>query len=225
MLGDSIRRRRGPALDRQEPLEEREIARRAGGFGWARVTMAALLAAGVLFAVGYLFATRVLYPPLNASGDLVFVPDVTGIPHVEARAAVEAAGLSTAQPTELPHPDAGAGTVIAQEPLAGQGLRPGGTVRFAISSGPSRLRVPDLVGFPVATARDVLERAGVSVLVQERPDPSPAGRVLEMDPPPGSQRPLPSRVILVVSGGPPAADTLPEGEAPAIPPPVIPPRR
>lgn len=223
MLGDSIRRRRG--RERETAPRRPDHDRPVGAIPWGRLTLIGLAVTAVLFLAGYLFATQVLYPPVKAGGGSVPVPDVTGIPYLEARAAVDAAGLTAGERTELPHPDVAAGTVLAQAPLPGQRLQPGAAVRFAVSSGPPKLRVPDLVGFPSGTARHVLERVGVEVVVEERADDAPAGRVLAMDPGPGSERPLPSRITLYVSAGAPPADSLavPDTIGTAVPPPVIPP--
>ena len=242
MLGDSIRRRRGApragrdaagreAVEARTEAEER-TARKARPerarppFPWGPFALVTLLTAALLFAGGYLFASFVLYPPVEASGASVTVPDLTGLSDGEARGRLQQAGFTPGNVTPLPHPDAAAGIVLAQAPLAGQGARPDARVDYAVSAGAPRARVPDLVGFPAGTARDVLERAGLRVEVREVADPTPPGRVVEVSPPPGTEGELPITVTLTVSAGPPP-DTVAAPDTAAGPPPpvIVPPLR
>lgn len=230
MLGDSIRRRRGrrPPGSAQDAWEEqrREQGTSGGddGPGWPRrlALGAALLV--VFFGIGWLVATRVLYPPIDAGGDHVAAPDVSGLPVDEARIRLESAGLRLGEMVDLPHPEAPAGRVVAQTPLAGQGLRPGASVDVGVSAGAPRLRIPDLVGFPGETARRVLEAAGAEVTARQSEDPAPQGRVLAIDPEPGTEHELPLAVTLVVSTGPPPDSLGLDSLGVRVPVPVIPPR-
>ncbi|HUH12467.1 MAG TPA: PASTA domain-containing protein [Longimicrobiales bacterium] len=228
MLGDSIRRRRGEAgtpRERPAPPDPRQHEGE-GPQRWGRLAAAALLTAGLLFGAGYLFASRVLYPPIEASGVSSPVPDLTGAADGEARGLIQAAGLTVGDVSRLPHPDQPPGTVLAQAPLAGQGARPWARVDYAVSAGAPQVRVPDLVGFPAGTAADVLERAGMGVKVREVSDPAPQGRVLEVAPPPGTGGALPLTVTLTVSAGPPAGTLeLPDSLPARVPPAIIPPLR
>jgi eukaryotic-like serine/threonine-protein kinase len=58
------------------------------------------------------------------------------------------------------------GTIISQEPAAGSLYHQGETVVVNVSSGPSEVNVPDVVGMSVQQATQVLEAAGFKVQVQ-----------------------------------------------------------
>lgn len=225
MLGDSMRRRRaGGRSGKRSSGSER------GGAGRAvRLTGIAVGSVLAAFALGYGIATFVVFPPAEEAGDTVAVPGLAGESLDEARQQIEAAGLQPGEILEIPHPDRPRNSVLAQDPIPGQRLRPGASVAFAVSAGSPAVRVPDLIGFPESTARGVLERAGFEVEATEEEDDAPAGRVIAIQPSPGTAQNLPARVLLLISTGPPEpADTLPGEDtvdvgAPDVP--IIPPRR
>lgn len=227
MLGDSIRRRTGRSGRTGRGSPDGAGTRLAAGARLALIT-AGLAVAG--FGAAYLLATFILYPPGEALGAVVEVPDLLGEPIDEAREILRNAGLSVAETTDVPDPTEAEGRVVAQSPLAGQALRPGAGVRLALSAGPARLRVPNLLGFEEATALAILERAGFRVERSEEIADEPAGRVARIQPAPGSEQEIPATVVLVISTGPPdevsedslAADAPPDpGRAPDAPVPGV----
>ncbi len=205
MLGDSIRRRSG----------RRGRPPTAGGAGMSPGLRLALIAAGLAvagFLAAYLFATFVIYPPAEALGEAVEVPDVVGLQVDEARERLRNAGLSVAETVPVPDADENEGSIVAQSPLAGQALRPGAGLRLAVSAGAPRLRVPNLLGFEEVAAVAILERAGFHVESSRQIAEEPAGRVARVQPAPGSELAIPATVLLVISTGPPdevTEDTLP----------------
>lgn len=211
MLGDSVRRRQRRA-SRGEGKPRRSNGRSTGGSRlWIWVIAALLLP----FGVGYAVAALVLFPPTEAQAAAatgVEVPDLIGRTSGDAERSLAELGLALAEATELPHPDAAPGEIIAQDPLPGQHLRPGAGVRVAVSSGPPRVRVPDVVGFPLERARELLQRLGLEVASVERQSDAPTGRVIGIAPQPGTEQRLPSTVTLVVSVGQPVVDdpTVPD---------------
>lgn len=214
MLGDSVRRRqRRP--DRGEGRARRSSGRTRGNSRlWAWVVAALLLP----FGVGYAVAALVLFPPTEeqvATATGVGVPELIGRTSGDAERELAELGLELTEATELPHPEAEPGEVIAQDPLPGQHLRPGAGVRVAVSSGPPRVRVPDVAGFPLERARELLQRLGLEVASVERQSETPTGRVIGIAPEPGTEQRLPATVTLVVSVGQPVVDdpTVPDSAA------------
>ena len=200
MLGDSVRRR--------QPKRRAPRAPRDSGTGeernWKRLLAGVAAAVSLPFLIGYVVAVYVLFPPTEVSGSGIPTPDLIGRTTAEAQRELVSAGLGGIEITELPHPDAEAGTVIAQSPLPGQQLRPGAGVRVALSSGPARVLVPDVLGFSADRAQSMLTRAGFTVVRSEQESPAAEGRVIRTDPAPGQPRALPAEVTLIVSSGPPA---------------------
>lgn len=213
MLGDSVRRR-GRAGKGSVPFDPDAGRKRRGRGAWPWVLAAVLLP----FAVGYALAALVLFPPTEDAAALegaVAVPDLVGRTVDEAERELSGLGLGALAVTALPHPDAPAGEIIAQDPLAGQHLRPGAGARVAVSAGPPRARVPDITGFPLERARALLQRLGFQVVSVERESATPTGRVIGIAPPAGSEQRLPAIVTVIVSIGEPQPesdelyDTLP----------------
>lgn len=173
-----------------------------------RKPAAAVAALLVLFAVGYLLATGWLFPAsaADASGDLVEVPELVGLASDEARASLEEAGLAFRLGSEVPHPEAPAGVVLAQRPLPGQYARPGAPVSVTLSRGAASRVVPDLRGLSGRQGRIVLERLGFDVAVDSAGSSVQRGRVIGTRPEPGAEMALPSEVTLVLSHGPAVVD-------------------
>jgi eukaryotic-like serine/threonine-protein kinase len=218
VLGDSVRRR-------QPGHRSRSAEGSQGGRRWRPLLLALPVAVLLPFIIGYLVAVYVIFPPLPSAGDGIAVPDLVGESAAEAQRALAAAGLGPLDVTELPHPTAPAGEVVAQSPLPGQQLRPGAGVLVALSAGRPRAVVPDVTGFSASRAESLLQRAGFEVVRETQESPVAADRVLRTDPAPGQERAVPSPVTLIVSSGPAPVepDTMPgvvppgPGEAGEVP--------
>jgi len=199
VLGDSVRRRQPRRRLSHEPAENG-----SGERDWKRILVALAAVLVVPFLIGYLVAVYVLFPPTQVSGSGTPTPDLIGRTTSEAQRELVAAGLGDMAVSELPHPEAEPGTIIAQSPLPGQQLRPGAGVRVALSAGPARVLVPDVLGFGADRAESMLTQAGFQVTRSEEESAAPQGRVIRTDPEPGQPALLPASVTLIVSTGPPA---------------------
>lgn len=210
MLGDSLRRRQPQRATsgRPEPGTRR--------FRWKPVLIALPFALALPFLLGYLIATRLIFPPPPAALGGVPVPDLVGRSAAEAQQALVAAGLGELQPSELPHPSAPSGQVVAQSPLPGQQLRSGTAVRVALSAGRPRATVPDVQGFGADRAEELLRRSGFATERLQEENPLAAGRVVRTEPGPGEALTLPATVRVIISSGPPVlpADTIPPPDPP-----------
>jgi serine/threonine-protein kinase len=160
------------------------------------------------FAAGYALAVFVIFPAPEVQGAGVPVPDLVGLQVARAEQAVREAGLARLEVTDLPHPTEPRGTVTAQSPLAGQQLRAGASVRVAVSSGPPRVMVPDVTGFSEDRASELLARLGFDVARETEEALADSGRVIRVNPSPGTRHELPARITIVVSTGPAVADTM-----------------
>lgn len=208
MLGDSMRRRRRPDRGRDESDRDPQLAvvwgavaergRRVGR--WLGIAAAVATTA---FGVGYGVAVLVVFPLPDEGAAGVPVPSVVGEVVEDAEEELRAAGLVAARTLSLSGSDRAIGVVVAQSPLPGQQLPRGATVELAVSARSVNVRVPDVVGFGVDRAMDLLARLGFGVARAERVSNEPAGRVLDVRPAPGTQTTLPANVRLTVSTGPP----------------------
>jgi eukaryotic-like serine/threonine-protein kinase len=139
---------------------------------------------------------------LKVSRGTAPVIDVTGSSLADATAALENAGF-VAKSTEV-ESDEATGTVVEQSPQPNETLAVGGTVTLSVSRGPAEVPVPDVTNQDAASARSTLEAAGFTVGTgRTESDSVPAGSVVSQDPTGGSPAPTGSRVMIVLSSGPP----------------------
>ncbi|MFL5402876.1 MAG: PASTA domain-containing protein, partial [Gemmatimonadales bacterium] len=95
------------------------------------------------------------------------------------------------------------GTVIWQDPPPGTVLEPTSVVQLTISSGPSLVAIPDVIGLNLPQASKILTAAGVRVgAVDTLSGGQERGVVLSTRPAAGVGRPRGAAVNLVVSRGP-----------------------
>jgi eukaryotic-like serine/threonine-protein kinase len=129
------------------------------------------------------------------------VPNVIGSRQADAETALETAGFTIGQVTELPS-EQPRGEVIATRPIAGQQVTIPSAVALTVSSGPEGITVPDVLGFPAEQARRALEALGLSVDIEGAGDPRSLleGTIEEQRPAGGTQVPRGSRITLRVRG-------------------------
>lgn len=219
-LGSSIRRRRkrrekaprrkrtrdrtktsSRTRDRSKTSIRTAAFRRVGTPVYAAVALA--LGGSVC---GYLVATRFLFPPGEPPASLQGVPDVSGLGFGAAAALLADSGLTVERVDSVRHPLVAAGTIIGQSPLPGRTALPGAAIRITLSVGPEIGAVPDVTRLLGGRASRVLEASGFVVRVDTVESEAAAGRVIVIDPEPGTELALPGQVRLEVSLGPP---TLP----------------
>jgi len=149
----------------------------------------------------------------------VAVPPVIGLTYDQAANELEDAGFLVARTdVESNEPD---GVVVNQDPEANSAQAKGSTVTLQVSSGPSTVGVPDVVGTTESAARDTLVASGLKVTVEEVEvtDPNQDGTVIYQDPVAGSDVDPGARVTIAVGR---LAAVPPKEEPPAVPAPVVP---
>jgi eukaryotic-like serine/threonine-protein kinase len=208
MLGESVRRRQRSGRSAQGKPGSRGPRSK-----WRPLMLVVPVALVLPFVIGYLIAVYLMFPPPPAetAGTGIAVPNLVGSSATDAQRALAAAGLGDLLVTELPHPTAAAGQVIAQSPLPGQQLRGGAAVRVALSAGRPQAVTPDVYGYSADRAESMLQRAGFEVQRLDEESTLAAGRVIRTEPSSGQVLGLPAVITLVVSSGPPLPepDTMP----------------
>lgn len=97
----------------------------------------------------------------------VKIPDVAGMSEDEARAALDAIGITVRDVKEKYSPDIESGRVIGTNPGIGSTVNAGGTATLTVSNS---VEVPNLLGRSVSSARDELTRLGLDVAVKQVAD-------------------------------------------------------
>ena len=131
------------------------------------------------------------------------VPTVVGLSRDDAIAALRAANLDIGQVIERPGPEA-RGTVLSSTPDAGQQIPQGTPVELVVSTGPSELRMPDVVGRELFEVRSTLEQLGLKIGQTEYDSTSalPTGLVVSQTPTAGSSVTSKDFITIRVSGRP-----------------------
>jgi serine/threonine-protein kinase len=150
--------------------------------------------------LGYVVTVLFIFPPHNVAADLRRVPDVVGRTVGEARQRAERVDLAVVEALAVHHAQP-VGTVVAQEPLAGQMATPGSPLRVTTSLGPPERPVPDVVGLSRDQAEMILLQAGFEVELTRVDASADVGQVVGTRPAPGTPVELPGAVRLLVSAG------------------------
>ncbi len=132
----------------------------------------------------------------------VAVPDVVGKQKTQAEAILKEKELGMTVVAEVESRKE-IGTVLAQDPGAGEKVPKGTKVNVTLSKGPPLTVVPEITGLLAGEAEKILKEAGVGIKVAEkRESTKPEGTVLDQDPEANQKVPKGSTVQVVVSKGP-----------------------
>lgn len=179
-------------------------AEEAGHGRWRLARIVAALVV-VTFVVGY--AGAALWMRAGAPArSVVTMPDLRELPESRARQILSDLDLELEPMDSLPNPEVEAGRVLTQSPLPGQEVAPGTAVQVILSSGQLRYPVPDVVGLSRERAMQVLAASGMAAEVVEVEDMAREGLVVSVQPAPGTAIPVPARLSVRVSSGPPLVE-------------------
>jgi len=148
---------------------------------------------------------------LTARGSTVVVPSLTGMDGKQVRQALRDKGLEmmiTSEEWNEQHP---AGTVISQQPAAGNRVKRGRRVKLALSRGSEIIQVPELTQMRASEAEFLLRQIGLEMAgIASVPSPAPGKTILAHDPPAGTKVSRGRPVMLLASDGPaPATFAVP----------------
>jgi eukaryotic-like serine/threonine-protein kinase len=130
----------------------------------------------------------------------VSVPDIVGKSETDATALLQARHLRW-DPHSVPSSQP-QGTVVAQDPRAGDRVSENSVVRINVSTGPAPVGVPNVVGQSYGDALATLQNAGFAVRRVDVQSNEPAETVTGQDPAADTVQPKGSIITLKVSKGP-----------------------
>ncbi|MCL6466668.1 MAG: PASTA domain-containing protein [candidate division WOR-3 bacterium] len=143
----------------------------------------------------------ILMPLLVQKGKEVAVPNLMGLTPEKAESLLVKSGLKKGEIRTVPSAEVPVNRVCGQYPRAGRRVKIGREVDLEISAGVSKVRIPNLEGLPLANAITALERSGFVVARVEsiRTATVPAGRVVTLFPPAGTEVRRGTEVVISVS--------------------------
>jgi beta-lactam-binding protein with PASTA domain len=156
-------------------------------------------------------ASALIAMSLAIHGREVQVPDVRGKTPTEARQLTDGSGLNSQVERQYYSPTVPAGRVLSQMPAPGTTVRRGWDVRLALSLGPQRIAIPEVVGQSQRAATITLEQRAIdlgSSASAEIPGMA-AGQVIGQDPPPNATDASAPRISLLVAEDSPEAYVMP----------------
>jgi serine/threonine-protein kinase len=117
----------------------------------------------------------------------VTLPDVTGVPYVQAESVLRGQGFTVAR-VDVQSDQQPQGVVVSMDPPQGTAVAKGSKITLSVSSGPATSQIPDVTNQTQADASRILKGAGFTVGVVMEPvtDPSQDGIVVSQDPVGGS---------------------------------------
>jgi beta-lactam-binding protein with PASTA domain len=112
------------------------------------------------------------------------VPDVVGESEDDAGGIITGAGLTVGTVTTANSDTVPEGSVISQDPSAGDSVAPGTAVDLVVSLGAAPVQVPDVVGESEDDAGGIILAAGLTVgtVTTANSDTVPEGSVISQDP-------------------------------------------
>ncbi len=178
-----------------QPLSDDEDGKKRSPWLWAAIIAGVLLLGAGAWALG---------STLLGTSDVeqVQVPRVVNMSVDQAENTLNAEGLRLGQETTVSS-DKEEGTVLKQDPAAGEQLEKGQGVDVTVSGGPGETIVPNVVGMTSPdAARKQLELSDLALGdVETRDSDQPDGYVLSQAPDEGTSAPRGTTVDITVSNG------------------------
>ncbi|MCJ7486345.1 MAG: PASTA domain-containing protein [Candidatus Aminicenantes bacterium] len=158
-----------------------------------------LAVSSLLFLILF-FLSAVIFSQVLLRSEAVTVPELTGMTVAQARTELAKKDLSIDQKGTESSDRWDRGLIVRQDPAAGSKIRVTKVVRVKTSSGSEKVTVPDLVGKSLDEALTMLQAGSLAKghLTQIHTPRSPAGRILDQKPEPGSivERNIPVGLLL-----------------------------
>jgi beta-lactam-binding protein with PASTA domain len=141
---------------------------------------------------------------LAIHGREVTVPDFQGKTPAEARRIADDTGLDTQIEREYYSPTVPRGRVLSQMPAAGTVVRRGWELRLALSLGPQRVAIPQVIGESQRAAAINIDQRGLELGSTATVQISgiPAGQVLAQNPPPNATGVAAPKISLLIADAP-----------------------
>lgn len=163
------------------------------------------------FGMGFLVFNLIIMPRIAGTNKNVTVPDLTGKSISEAQKIILTQGLELGNIRAVYDTMYAHGLIIGQKPLAGSVVRSGRSVNLIVSKGPMLVKIPFLEQMNLEQGLRILASMGVTQISVDslRSISTPSGKILGVEPGPGSEIPVSSHIRIFVSSGESGAFLMP----------------
>ncbi|MFD3509961.1 Stk1 family PASTA domain-containing Ser/Thr kinase [Nocardia sp. NPDC058666] len=163
-----------------------------------------LIALGVAAALAVAFGLFWVLVGPGSKADQVAVPDLSGKSSQEAQGELVRAGFHVFV-QEKPDAKVAQGNVIATQPLGGSRIDEGSTVTVQVSTGPTQVQLPRLIGMNRADAERQLNAIGLQMdpnVVRQPSSTADIDKVIAQEPSAGIKVDIDRLIIVTIGGGP-----------------------
>ena len=185
-------------VDTSVRTEVSEKNKKFVGLAWGAGSALVVVVVGLLiYLVGFSKLDVVL--PTNNN---IKVIDVTNQTFADAEATLTELGFVVTE-VKAPSDTVAIDSVISSNPAAGETATKGSTIELTVSTGPSQVAVPTLLGLTETQAKDALTAAGLTLgtITQGTSPTVESGKVIQSNPQVGTYASSGSPVDLVISNG------------------------
>ncbi|MBH0123332.1 Stk1 family PASTA domain-containing Ser/Thr kinase [Rhodococcus sp. NPDC003382] len=139
---------------------------------------------------------------VSSGPEQVEVPRLSGMSRQEAAEALADVGLRLdTNVLKAPSTEAQVDTIVKQEPSSGSSVDRDSAVTITLGSGPEQVRVPNVAGQTLDVARENIESAGFTVVVEQVESGQAEGTVVSTSPAGGASATKGQTVTIQVSNG------------------------
>lgn len=155
------------------------------------------------FGLGFIVFNFFIMPKIVGAGKNVVVPNLIGKPLIEAQNMILAQKFTLGETKDIFDTTYSQGYVVGQKPIAGSIVKSGRTINLLVSKGPPKVRVPFLTAMTLEQGLRILASLGINPTAIEslRSLTIPLGKIIGLEPEPGSEIPMGSHLRVFVSSG------------------------
>jgi serine/threonine-protein kinase len=155
------------------------------------------------FGLGFIAFNFFIMPAIGGSGKSAAVPNVIGKPLVEAQKIILAQKFALGEVNDVFDSIFPQGHIAGQKPLAGSIAKTGRKVNLLVSKGPQMVKIPFIEQISLDQGLRILSSLGINAASIEslRSTTIPSGKIIGLEPGPGSELPTGGRLKVFVSSG------------------------
>ncbi|MGL5315977.1 MAG: Stk1 family PASTA domain-containing Ser/Thr kinase [Peptostreptococcaceae bacterium] len=143
-------------VDVKKKKESKKPSKEKDGKKNKKVLKIAAVALGIILAIQLFVVAKVLLGGKANVGDALVAPELQNMSLDDAQKELERLGLKSTVRDQY-DPNVEKGYVISQAPVAGSEVKEGDTITILISKGAKKADVPNVVGFTLAEAENILK--------------------------------------------------------------------